>query len=76
MDVMKMSLSTNFMKGVLAKLLSRHIKKKYGYKIDIRFNEIDFDMIGGQTHLHLNVDAKLNDEEFKKLMKDISENES
>jgi len=61
------------MRGVLAKLVSRKIKKQYGYKIDIYFSEIDLDMQDGQTHLHLNVDLDLSSDEFKKLMKAIDE---
>ena len=70
---MKLKLSTRFMRGVLAKLVSRKIKKQYGYKIDIYFSEIDLDMQDGQTHLHLNVDLDLSSDEFKKLMKAIDE---
>jgi len=73
MDEMKLKLSTRFMRGVLAKLVSRKIKKQYGYKIDIYFSEIDLDMQDGQTHLHLNVDLDLSSDEFKKLMKAIDE---
>ena len=73
MDEMKLSLSTKFMRGVLTKLISRHIKKKYGYKIDIYLSEIDLNMVDGQTHIHVNADLELNSDEFKKLMKNISE---
>lgn len=73
MDEMKLNLSTKFMRGLLAKLVSRHIKKKYGYKVDIYFSEIALDMIDGQTNAHLNVDLKLSSDEFKKIMKTIEE---
>ena len=73
MDVMKLSLSTKFMRGVLAKMISRRVKKQYGYTVDIYFSEIDLDMIDGQTHVHLNVDLDLSSDEFKKLMKAIDE---
>jgi hypothetical protein len=73
MDELKLSLSTKFMRGVLAKLISRHIKKKYGYKVDIFFSEIKLDMVDGQTHAHVNVDLELDSDEFKKIMKSIEE---
>lgn len=73
MDEMKLNLTTRFMRGVLAKLVSRKIKKQYGYKIDIYFNEIKMDMLDGQTHLHVNVDLDMGSDEFKKLMKAIDE---
>ena len=70
---MKLSLSTKFMRGMFAKLVAKSIKKKYGYKADIYFSEIDLDMKDGQTHLHMNVDIELGSEEFKNLMKAIAE---
>lgn len=73
MDEFKLNLSTKFMRGILAKLISRKIKKQYGYKIDIYFSEIKMDMLDGQTHLHVNVDLDMNSDEFKKLMKAIDE---
>ena len=36
-------------------------------------SEIDLDMADGQTHMHLNVDLDLGSEEFKSLMKAITE---
>ena len=64
MDEMRLKLSTKFMKGILAKFIARSIRKKYGYKINIQINEIDFNMIGGETSIHLDVYAKLSSEEF------------
>lgn len=73
MDEMKLNLSTKFMRGVFAKLVSRSLRKKYGYKIDIYFSEVNLDMQDGQTHLHLNVDVDMNSDEFRKLLKSIKE---
>ena len=71
MDELKLSLSTKFMKGMLAKLLSKMIKKKYGYKVNIHIEEIKLEVIDGQAKLHANVDAELNSDEFKEIMKTI-----
>ena len=70
---MKLNLSTRFMRGVLAKLISRKIKKEYGYKIDIYLSEISIDMKDGNTRAHVNVDLDMSSDEFKKLMKAIDE---
>lgn len=75
MDEFKFNLSTKFMRGLLAKLISRKIKKQYGYKIDIYLSEIKMDMLDGQTHLHVNVDLDMSSDEFKKLMKAIDEDD-
>jgi hypothetical protein len=73
MDEMKLKLSTKFMKGLLAKFISKSIKKKYGYKVDIRINEINLDMFNGDTDLHLDVDVKMNGNEFKSFIESIVE---
>ena len=73
MDEMKLNLTTKFMRGVLARLISRKIKKQYGYKIDIHFDEIKLDMFDGHTYVRLHVDLNLSNVEFKKLMKSIDE---
>ena len=73
MDELKLNLTTKFMRGVLAKLVSRKIKKQYGYKVDICFSEIKIDMLDGQTHLHVNLDLDMSSDEFKKFLKAIDE---
>lgn len=73
MDEMKFKLSTRFFKSLLAKFISKSIKKKYGYKVDIRINEINLEMFNGDTDLHLDVDVKMNGNEFKQLMESIVE---
>jgi len=75
MDEMKLNLSTRFMKGIVAKLLSRAIYKKLGYKINIQFNELDISMIDGETKIQTNVELKINSNEFKKIMKGIEAEE-
>ena len=76
MDEMKLNLSTKFMRKVLAKLMSKLVKKKYGYEIDIHISEINLDMVDGQTHIHLNADLDVSSDEFKKLLKEIMKEES
>lgn len=76
MDEIKLSLSTRFMRGVLAKLISKMIKKKFGYKVDIHFSEINLEVLDGQAHIHTSVDLGMNSDDFKKIMKAVSEEES
>lgn len=73
MDEMKLNLSTKFMRGILAKLISRSIKKKYGYKVGLHFSEINLEMNDGQTHIHINADVDIDSDEFKKFLKTIFE---
>lgn len=71
MDEMKLKLSTRFMRNIVAKLLARMIYKKTGYKVDIYLNELDINVVDGETHISTNVEAKINSSEFMKIMKNI-----
>lgn len=71
MDVLKLKLSTKFMRGMVAKLVAKAIFKKTGYDISILLNEIEVKTEDGKVKLHLNVDAELNNDEFVKIIKDI-----
>ena len=71
MDEMKLKLTSKFMRGAAAKLISMAIRKKYGCKVDIRLNELDIDSINGETSICLSADVKLNSDEFKKIIKSI-----
>ena len=72
MDEMRLKLSTNFMKNIVSKLMSKMIYKKFGYKINIKLEDIDIWAVDGDTTIKLNVEAKLDSNEFKKLVKNIS----
>lgn len=71
MDELKLKLSTKFMRGIIAKIISKAIYNKLGYKIDIELNEIVIEMIDGKVHLHTNVDASIDNEEFKNIVKSV-----
>ena len=71
MDEMKIKLSTKFMRNIVSKLVARMIYKKTGYKVDIQLNDLDVQVVNGDTTVKLNVDAKLKNEEFMKIMKTI-----
>jgi hypothetical protein len=71
MDEMRLKLSTRFMRNIAAKLLSRAIYKKLGYKVDLQLNDLDVKMVDGETYISTNVEAKINSREFMKIMKSI-----
>lgn len=71
MDEMKLKLSTKFMRNIVAKLISKMIYKKTGYKVDIQLNELDINVIDGETHISTSIEAKVNSNEFVKIMKNI-----
>lgn len=71
MDEMKVKLSTKFMRNMVAKLISKLVYKKLGYKIDIQLNDLEVSFVDGDTKLMTNVELKLSNEEFKSIIKDI-----
>lgn len=71
MDELKLKLSTKFMKGIIANLISKALKKKLGYNIDILLNEIDVKAENGKMRIHIDVDAELENSEFVGILKSI-----
>lgn len=71
MDEMKVKLSTKFMRGLVAKLIARTVRKKYGYKIDIQLNELNVEVINGKTHLHTSVDVELDNGDLMDILKTV-----
>lgn len=72
MDEMKIKLSTKFMRGVVAKILSKTIFSKFGYNVDIKLNGIEIKTIDGKIHFHINADAEISNDEFMKVLKTIN----
>ena len=73
MDVLKLRLSGKFMRKIVSKLIAKAICKKYGCKVDIRINELDAEILDGETSLKIEMDLKMKSKEFMKLMKSIGE---
>ena len=73
MDEMRIKLSTSFMRGIVSKLIARSIYKKYGYKVNIKLEDLDVWVIDGDTTIKINVEAKLKSEDFKRIMKTIDQ---
>lgn len=71
MDELKMKLSTKFMRSIVSKLIAKAIYKKIGYKVDVQLNDLDISVIDGDANINANVEVKINNEEFMKIMKSI-----
>lgn len=71
MDEMKVKLSSRFMRGIVSKLITKTLKKKLGYNIDIQLNDLDISVIDGETKIAVNAEVKLDSAEFTKIVKDI-----
>ena len=71
MDEMKVKLSTKFMRNIVSKVISRAIYKKYGYRVDIQLNDLDVNIIDGETKIATDVEVKLESKEFMKIVKSL-----
>lgn len=66
---MKIKLSTNFMRSIVSKLISMSINKKFGCKVDIQLNDLDIEFIDGETKVSTNVEVRMSNKEFMKIVK-------
>lgn len=71
MDVLKLKLSTKFMRGMVATLISKALNKKLGYNIDVLLNEIEVKNENGKILIHVDADAEVDNGEFVKILKSI-----
>lgn len=71
MDEMKINLSSKFMRNIVAKLLSKMIYQKTGYKVNIQLNELNARVVDGEAYVSTSVEARLDSHEFTKIMKAI-----
>lgn len=71
MDVLKLKLSTKFMRNMIANFISKALFKKLGYNIDILLNEIEVENVNGKIYIHVNADAEVENSEFIKILKSI-----
>ena len=73
MDVMKLKLSTKFMRNIVAKLVAKFIQKKLGYKVNINLHELDVQVIDGETKILTSVEVNVSNDEFKKILTNLTE---
>lgn len=57
--------------GIISKLVSMVIRKKFGYDVQIKLNELTATVNDRKTHVHLDVDAELTKEELNKILASI-----
>lgn len=69
MDEMK--IGSKFTTNIISKLIAMVIRKKFGYEVELKLNEVDATVIDGKTHVHLDIDAELDKEELIKILKSI-----
>lgn len=76
MDEMKLKLKTKFMRGIVAKIISRAIFKSLGVKPNIQINEIEAEMKDGKIRFHINADGEISDKVLLKVNQVMDDEES
>ncbi len=71
MDEMKLKVSTKFMRSMIAKIITKTIRKKLGYKVDMDLIEVEASIVDGQVHIHTNVDIDIDKDEFMRIITTI-----
>ena len=71
MDEMRIKLGSKLMRGIVSKLISKVIYKKTGCKVNIQVDNLDIWNIDGETTATLNIRAKMNSNEFNKIINKI-----
>lgn len=71
MDLLKLKISTRFMKGFVAKVVSKKIYEKLGCKVDIQFRNIEIDSNNGDVIIHVDMDGKVNKTELERFLESI-----
>ena len=66
---MLINLKSKFMRKVVSKLLSKSIKSKTGYEIDVQFDELNASFEDGEITVKANLEAKMSKDEFMKVLK-------
>ena len=66
---MLINLRSKFMRKVVSKLLSKSIKSKTGYEIDVQFDELNASFEAGEITVKANLEAKMSKDEFMKILK-------
>ena len=69
MDELK--IKTDFMKGIIAKIIAKKMRKKFGCDVNIRINDLQFQADNGKIVLHTSVDGEMTNENFMKLIKNV-----
>ena len=66
MDEMK--ITSKFMTGMVSKIITKILKQRLGYNIDLNLNAIKINLDDERAHIHLDVDADIDKYELTKII--------
>ena len=72
MDELKFK--TDFMRGLISKLIRRSLRKKFGCEVNIRIKQLEvtsINDINDRYYVHMDVNGDIDIQELKKLLKEV-----
>lgn len=69
MDEMK--IGSKFTTNIISKLVGMTIRKKFGYDVSLKLNEVCTTIIDGEMHIHLDLDVDVDKDELIRILKII-----
>lgn len=66
-----MKFESAFTTAIVSKLVQLVIRNKLGYSVDVGLNKFRTTVLDGKTHVHLDVDFEVSNEEFNKIMSNL-----
>ena len=67
----EMNIVSKFTTMMISRIVRKVLRKKLGYDVGIRLNEIKTTIADGKTHIHMDIDAELSKEELLKILKNV-----
>ena len=64
----EMKICTGFMKSMVSKIISGALKRKTDCNVTVQLNDLNAKVKDGKAHVHLDIDAEMNQEELMKLI--------
>jgi hypothetical protein len=69
MDELK--IKSRFTRAIASKFVAKKIKNNVGVNANVYLNDLDISTCNDRTHIHLDFDADMTQEEFKKLLEKL-----
>lgn len=70
-DEMKLKIGSNFLKGMISKIITKTLVKKLGYKVDVKIEDLDAEIDGSDVKLNISVGANMKYSELTKILNGI-----
>lgn len=67
MDEMKIKLSTKFMRGIIAKALTKVIFNKFGVRPEITINGLEAEMKDSKIRFHIDINGEIDEDVLLKI---------